>query len=366
MKMTKKVVSINQLVVDFDLNIRHKNNYDLPALKPQIKEAGRILKPIVVKPHPTEKDKFVVLQGNRRTLSAQEIYAEPDLTVEMKAALDKVDVNVVTELTGHEESMLILDQGGEKPISRAEIVDAVWRLDKAFLKEAEIINRLYFVLARYTRNEQKLKDVPAKEPERSKYLKQWFHGTVGNQILAAARMGDYVKGQFLKTRLAEDKLLQEGETVEMRCDTKRITELSQAMSADKEAAKKDGKPESEGWSYDKGGKIFNELVEKFKTEDATGIRPTKVERPTIKELTEKADQFKSSVIKKALQIAAGNMEQGKGLVEDDDALYYLEMKMEILGKNANNIKDPAVRELVGSLLHGAPGGVELALKPFVS
>lgn len=366
MKTTKKVININQLVVDFALNQRDENNYDIATIIPQIKEMGRILKPIVCKPHPTEKDKYVPLQGNRRTLGGQAIYKEADITVEMKAALDKVDVLVVTELTPHEENTLIFDQGSEKPISRAEIVKAVWRLDKAFLKEGEIINTLYFVLARYTRNEAKLKDVPEKEPARGKFLKGWFHGTVGNQILAAARMGDYVKEQFLRTRLAEDKLLKEGETVEMRCDTKRIVELSQAVTADKKAAKDAGKHENEGWSYEKGGVKFNELIEKFKLEDATGVKTDKVERPTIKELNEKCDQFKSSVIKKALQIAAGNMEMGKGLVDDDETLYYLEMKLEILGKNAANIKDPAVRELIGSLLHGAPGGVELALKPFVS
>jgi hypothetical protein len=366
MKTSKKTVHINQLVVDFALNQRDPNNYDIGSLIPLIKDMGRILKPIVVKAHPTEKDKFVPLQGNRRTLAGQAIYKEADITVEMKAALDKVEVLVVSDFTEHEENVLIFDQGGEKPISRAEIVKAVWRLDKAFLKEAEIIQTLYFVLARYTRNEGKLHEVPKNEPERSKFLKGWFHGTVGNQILAAARMGEFVKGQFLKTRLSEDKLLPDGDKLEMRCDTKRITELSQAITADKKAAKDAGKPESEGWSYDKGGLKFNELIEKFKHEDETGERSSTPSRPTVKELQEKMDQYRSSPIKKALAIAAGNNELGKGLADDDEHLYYLEMKLEVLHKFAKDIKDDKVRELVGALLHGAPGGVQEALKPFIS
>jgi hypothetical protein len=45
------------------------------------------------------------------------------------------------------------------------------------------------------------------------------------------------------------------ETVEMRCSTTRITELSAAKSADLKAG---------GWTPEKGGEAFNSLIEKFK------------------------------------------------------------------------------------------------------
>jgi hypothetical protein len=365
-KSSKKTVSIQNLVVDLDLNIRNRSNYDLPTMKGQIKDLGRIVKPILVKDHQTDKSKYIVLSGNRRALSGQELYSEPGITVELKAALDKVDIIHFTDLTPTEELSLIIDHGSEKPISRSEIVQAVQRLDKGFHSESQIINLLYFALAKFSGNEKKLQDVPKDEPARSQFLKKWFHGTVGNFILSASRMGSYVNNQFLLTHLSEDKLLAEGQVVEMRCSRERITALSAAMNGDKKAAKDAGKPESEGWTYDKGGASFNALIEKFKEEDRTGSRPKAPDRPSVKELSEKADQFKCSAIKAALLVAAGQTEMGKGLVEADELFYHLDLKLEVLRKAAGKIKHAEVRELVNCILSGVPGSVEAALKPFVS
>lgn len=371
-KATKKTVELSELFVDLSLNNREVDNYDLPSMKEQIVAIGRIVVPLIVKRDETKK-KYVVLRGNRRTLAAQELVADPASSQELVANLKKIEVMVYEDLTPAEELAMVFDHGSEKPICRTEVVKSVWRLSKSFMSEGEIIKMLYFALAKYSGNEKKLNEVPVEMKAREKFLKSWLHGTVGNFILSAAGMGDYVQQQFILTHRKEDKLItKEEETLlTMKTSRDRITQLSAAITADN-AKDKGGK----GWtppqftsdgSLTGGGENFNALIAKFKEEDATGIT-VKSSRPSVKELTEKANVYKSVAVKTALAIAAGEdvAANGKKLLEYDDALHTLTMKCEILMKFATAIKDPAVSELVKCILNGPAGGVEVALKPFVS
>lgn len=369
LKHVKKVVSIDKLTFDYAVNIRQTNNYDLPHMKEQIVSMGRIIKPLAVREMEVDlngkKEKqLLVLQGNRRGRAGLELWNDPSISVELKEALSKVDIIVYTDLTPSEEISLIIDHGSEKPISRTETVVAIWRLDKQFKSEAEIISTMYFALAKYSGNEKKLRDVPTEPRAKEKFLKSWLHGTVGNYVLASAKMGDFIREQFILTHRSEDKLLNEGEKVELRCSRDRITQLSQAITADKDV-NKDGK----GWNVDTGGEKFNALVQKFKDEDAgLAEAEAKVSRPSVKLLKEKADVYKSPAIRTALLVAAGELaaEGGKQLLDLDDRLTLLQMKLEVLQKNEGSVKDEGVKKLVHAILNGGPAAsVEEAMKPFL-
>jgi hypothetical protein len=334
-KPTMKTMSVNSLKVNYELNIRQQNNYDLPSIVQQIRDAGRILKPIIVR-----GEDNVVLSGNRRTLGGQQLFNDPECPVELHEQLSKTQVIVYTGLTPEEELTLILDHGGEKPISKTEVLEAVWRLDKQFYPEGKIISWMYHALADYTDNKRKLMELPSEPKAREAKLKEWFHGTVGNYMLASLKMGPFVREQMVLTHLAEDKLLKEGQSVTMRCSRKRITELSAAKSED---------TRNKEWDVQTGGPKFNELIEKFKAEDA-GDPVVKTKRPSVKELTDKADVFKSKAIKDTLLTAAGNTDAGLKLSALDDDLFRIDCIMGYAAKYYSTVKSPEVKALLGLLL----------------
>lgn len=362
---TKKTISIKSLKADYGVNIRDVSNYDITTMMEQIRSAGRIIKPLVIR-----GEDNMVLQGNRRFRAACALLEQPDLPQDLHDALSKLDCIVYTGLSEQDTLSLIIDHGSEKPISRSEVVTAVWRLDRQFFNEGQIINLLYYALAKYSGNERKLAEVPTKPgKERDTFLKKWLHGTVGNYILAAAKMGDYVREQFLLTHKSEDKLLKperkEGdvtipaETVEMRCSRDRITQLSAAKSADQK---------DKGWTPELGGVAFNALIEKFKGQDSGAVPDEKNPRPTVKELEEKADQFKNPAIRNALLVAAGNQEAGRSLVDMDDRLTRLSFVMDTLRNGVANIIDPDVKAFVEAIISDTlpAGEVDVRLKPLTT
>lgn len=356
-KPSKKTVKITDLSSKIDVNVREANNYDLPVMMEQIVIVGKILKPIIVEE--TTDGELLVLSGNRRTRAGQELASDPNriasilqmfadsekdiarateirtnlakMVDDVKEALNKVDIYVYRDLSVQQRLELIMDHGSEKPISRTELVKCIWRMDASFMSEAEIIRATYFSLAQYTGNTRKLGEVPTTDKERTKYLTTWFHGTVGNYILDAAKMGEYVREQFILTHRSEDGLLKEGEKVEMRVSRDRVKELRAAKGEDSKADK---------WSTEKGGPVFNALVEKFKAEDAGEIDKVSKKRPTVKELMDKSDVFKSTAVRKALQIAAGETgEKVAGLLEDDDRSYRNEQVLTMLARHIDKLPD---------------------------
>lgn len=337
-KQTMKTMKVTDLKVDFNTNVRLPNNYDIGTMKDQIVQAGRIQKPIVI-----NGDTGVVLQGNRRTLAGQELYNDSACPSDLKEALAKVQVIVYSGLTPQEEVTLIMDHGGERPICRTEVVLSVWRLDMQFYGEAEICVWMLNALASYTGNLKKLNQLPTEPSARTKAIKTWLHGTVGNYILAASKMGNFVKEQFILHHKSEDKLLQEGEKVTMWCSRDRISALNTAKGEDV----RDG-----NWDSEKGGPKFNALIEQYVKEDAGTTEKNRGPRAmSQKDLNEKADQFKSPMLKSAFKVAAGDPDAGRQLVDLDNAMYRLQLVTEALAKEFETIKDPHMKNFVTVLLN---------------
>jgi len=358
-KNITKTVSIDTLIVDFKTNVRLASNYDLPAMEQSIVEKGRIEDAI----HARLCD-GVVLRGNRRTLAGQKLLKDPATPQEVVANLKKVVVIYHDVAPGSaEELSIVLDHGSQKKLCKTEVLLSVWRLDRQFQSEMQIINRLYFALAEYTRRQEKAieasKIVSLKE--RQDYLRSWLHGTVGNYMLAGNKMGEYVRQQMELTHMAEDGLLPQGVTVECKIDRTRMTKLSAAKEADSDA-KKGGK----GWTYEAGGEKFNELLETFKAEDRGEVEKEKKSRPSPKELKDRANSFKSPAIRSALMVAAGEVEHGKDLVELDDRLHRMQMVTDTLSKRIGEIADEKIVALIKAIIGDGPAGeIELAINKIV-
>lgn len=358
-KTVTKNVSIDTLIVNKSVNVRLKNNYDIPQMKQAILDVGRITDPI----HARIIDN-VILRGNRRGEAGQELLADPATPQEVAAGLRKVQVVFHDVQPGSSEEMdIILDTVAQKALNKTEILLIVWRLDKQFLSENQIIEKMYTALAIYTGNAKKAAEAQALTSikERMVFLKKWLHGTVGNYMLAATKMGEYVREQTRLTHLADDRLLQPGEVVEMRVSRDRITQLSAARSKDE--AKNGGK----GWDAQNGGETFNALIETFKSEDrGESEGEEKKKRPSVKELTERADVFKSEGIKAALLTGAGDQEAARVLVDMDDRLYRMQMVTETLTKRVSEVTDPKVVALIKAIIGDGPAGeVELCINALV-
>lgn len=340
-KPTHKTMSIMDLKVDPKMNVRDERDYDIPTMIEQILEAGRILSPILALEDGT------VLVGNRRTRAGQKMYDDPTTPVGVKESLEKVQVVIYGgDLTEQERLKIIIDHGSQKPLAKSDVARAIWRMAMSFMSETEIINVMYFMLAKFTGQERKLAEVPENRKARETHVKKWFHGTVGNYILAANSMGEYVKEQFLLTLRAEDKLLQEGESVEMRVTRGRLTELSAARTTDKNS--------DEGWSPENGGTAFNALIEQFKAEDRGEIKPENKKRPTITELEKQTAYFQTPALRKILLLAAGETDQSKiGGLPDDDARIWRDSKcIEVLATASFRDQLPeSVKDFVKHLLH---------------
>lgn len=369
MKNTRKAIRLTDLISSDQVNGRRPDNYDLEALRPAIEIKGKIVNPPVVEPQRgtdgAETGKFVILQGNRRVRTAGLILASNKPVVDgvdldaVKKALEKVECLVYSDLTDTERETLIFDHGETKPLNREETVMAVWRLFKQFRTEKEIGQLLYHQLARYTGNEKKLNSLPVEPAAREKELVAWFRGTLGGYMLAAAQMGEYVRDQFILTARSEDGKLEPGVKVEMRCSRARITGLSQAKTADTKAG---------GWTQENGGEAFNALIQKFKDEDA-GIAEAgpKDKRPSVKELNERMNLFKSAPIRAAFGVAAGDKTAGNNLLTLDDMLHRQTLVGEVIVKALPSVKDEMMKAFLSALISDGPAAdVEAALAPFVS
>jgi len=367
MKTSRKQLHINKLTVDFDVNVRLKDNYDIPAIKQAIVEVGQITTSIAVE---LLKDgTYLVLQGNRRTIGGQELYADPNTPAGVKESLEKVDVNIYTDLSEEERLKVIFDQGSQKTISRTELVLACWRLSRQFFSEKQIAAIMYFSLAKYTGNEKKLLEVPSEPKARETFVQKWFHGTLGNFFLSALRMPDFVRDEFIKTHRAQDGLLPEGETVMVKLFIKthraqdgllpegetvmvklsreRVTALSKAKTADED---------EKVWDPEKAGPTFLALWDQYVKEDAgEAEKANGNKRPSVADIRQKADNYTSKVVRTALLASIG--EPATNLLDLDAEATRLSKIKDACDVAWDNIKDAQIKELVGLIRSGKPSDI---------
>lgn len=356
----KKVPALD-LKVDRSVNFRE--DYDVVSMIEDIRHAGCVLEPL----HVRLEDK-VVLKGNRRTSAVHALLADPKLPSDLRAAIEKLDVIYYEGLDERELTEIVLDHGSQKPLSRVETVQACWRLQKQMYSEAEIIILLYHLLARFTGNVQKAHEAGnlPEGPARIEFLKKWLHGTVGNYILAAGTMGEFVREQFILTERAQDRKLTDDEKKLVKFETSRdrINKLASAKKKDKD---KGGK----GWSTTEGGEEFNKLIQEFIALDNGSVAPPQ-RKPTAADMTKTAESMKSDLAKAYLH-CAGSLPDGQRIDIDalDTELYRLDQIKKAVRPVIERIEVGAkfsggeVREILKFFLAGNGPEVETYLARFV-
>lgn len=350
-----QVKQVDALSLKVDRNVNFRDEYDLESMMEQIRDAGRVLEPI----HAI-KDSLIVLKGNRRTAAVQQLLTDPKLPSDLKSAISKLDVILYEDLTDDEITELVLDHGSQKPLSRVEVIKAIWRLQQQMKSERQIICLLFHQLARFTGQTRKAHEAQAKQgADREEFLKKWLHGTVGNYIMAAFTMGERVRENMLLSELAIDRTLtdEEKKKLEFRVSRERITALSKAKNEDKEAA---------GWDSEKGGEKFNATIQKFIDEDAGRESSDAKKRPTPKQMTDTADGMKS-VARVFYQHCAGTLSDSDKakILEVDSEIYRSTKVRDAIVSALDTIVNPEVKELLTSIAYKGEADVKSALEKFV-
>lgn len=327
--------------------------HDYPTIMEQIRSMGRIVKPPVLA---EKEDGLHILQGFRRIGGAQRLLLLADITADLKDALTKCVCIVYKDITPAEELALMFDDGGQKQIGNWGIVNSVWKLDRMFYSEAQIANMMFQSLARFTKNEEKIATLSTNPKVREEEIKKWFHGTLGNYMLSAAKMGQYVRDQFLLTMKAKDGTLAKDEQVKVKMSQSRIVALSKARNSEKDL-----------WTPEDGSPAFNALLEQFAAEDG-GAPKEKLSRPDVKELREKADAFYSPLIRKALLLAAGEKGPKVADLDKDDDEYKrmsanIKKVMDLLPELRE--KNELVANLIGAVINGSASEVQKHFDTFV-
>jgi hypothetical protein len=343
-KFAKKIMNVNDAIVDLKLNVRLEDQYDIPQMVDSIVSAGRILMPISVEKLTDDSGKvtYKVLRGNRRSLAAQSIMSDPNQPAELKAALAKTEFMVYEGLSEAERMALVVDHDS-KGLSRTELVLTIWRLAKAMFSEREIAAMLYFLLAKYTGNERKLNELPSNGAERAKKLTSWFHGTLGNYILAVQRMPEYVREAFILTHKIQDGIIKsENANLPVKLNQSRVSTLSKAKTKD---------TNDKVWDDVNGGPAFTEAWTKMVQEDAGILTKEKVVRPSSEDIERSISIYQSEIVKKALKASLGDKQMDLG---DLDSRTYREAEVfKILWEVSGNGKiKPEYADLIKAMLSG--------------
>lgn len=357
MKRASKLEKVNPLALKVSREVNFRDDYNLTPLVEDIRVAGRILEPLHV-----ERETNIVLKGNRRAASAQVILSDANCPPELKKNLENTEVIYYTDLTEKERTQLVLDHGSQQTLSRVETIKAVWRLSKQGWSEAEIGCTMYQLLAKFTGKTKKLAEVEAlpEGPARDEKLKTWFHGTLGNIILAVGGMGERVKDQYILNETKSDRKLTEAEEarIEFEMKNSRIQALTSAKKKDK-----DGKSGA-GWTPQDGGEFFNEQIAKFIEEDANG-GPDTTKRFTPKQMEDTADKMSSRMNLAFLQCAGKLTEaQARDLDSVDTEYARRDKVFSILTQNVEKL-ERLPQELVRAILYGNPDDLSEVLSKFV-
>lgn len=356
-----KKFDATKLVVDTRVNFREVDGYDVPSMIEEIRLAGKVVEPI----HVREEDK-VVLRGNRRVKAVQTMLADTNLDAELRGKIEQLECFFYSGLDEKGTTELVLDHGSQKPLSRIEVIKACWRLTRLMYSEADIIVLLYQQLAKFTGNLRKAHEagqIPAGEA-REKFLKTWLHGTVGNYILPASRLGDLVREQFLLTETQKDRNLSDAEKaqVQFAVDRKRIQELVKARKDDEES--------DTGWTVDAGGVKFNENIARYIKEDKPGSAGNSgggKNRPTVEQVEASAGAMQSG-LGNAMRMAIGKLADGEKskLIELDAEYHRRDKVFAFLTAFEPKVADANVKALLTAILTGSPADVEKAAAPFLT
>lgn len=342
-KTKNGTVKASEVIVDRDFNVRL--DYDLESLLESVVRAGRITDPV----HIWKKDDgtLTVIRGNRRISVCHLILANKDeYTKELLAEMERIPAIFYEGLSDKQAFDLVLDQGDQKSLNKAEIAKAVWRCLDQGMELDTLYFKMYQALALFTGRLKKAHDFEAIKSfaEKKKFLKDWFKGTVDQFLVYAWKCGPMVKEQVILNLLSGTRPLTEEEKSRVRFDATRkvVVELYNAYANDTKAGKWNARKHS--------GPEFEEIVAKHEsiyTDGPQAIEDDKPKRMTYKTLEGMAEQFRSSDLKTMAQGILGK--EVINLISLDEEAYRLELVFETLRELQNDLKG-VKKEVVQAIL----------------
>ena len=356
-----KVVSvpITELAMSWSWNYRFKNNMDIAAMVDDIVRHGGIPHPCLVF-IPTKfdaegksigvDDAFysrngiepglkVRVQGHRRTEAAWYIITHPaEFSHELVEACKHIPC-YVRHIEEGEAEELVFDQGAAKPVSKAEVVNAIYRLYDRGYSEIEVTSKLYQQLGTILFDDankvRAYSALPIGSTERTDYIREWLHTKVGSYYIKAKKLGPWVADQVLLLFKQGEKLLDEGEVLDVEITTGLMNKLSKAWQRDlKEVDKETKEPRVVTWNgpvadvkvttdendkvkveIEGGGLYFNELLEQYiiahkdpSSAKAAKAKASEAEGPkmmTKKALEGRKDSYISDAVKNTIAVVLG-------------------------------------------------------------
>lgn len=327
----------------------HVDTYNLPDIIQQIKDAGRVLTPLVFSRH--KDGSLILLQGYRRWLGTQALLRDPNISAELLSNLQKVPALVYDDMTAADEWEILNDHGDRLDTANAELVLAIFDDYENGRSEKDIIRKRYYNIAKYTGSLDKLRNLPDDPAARQKYLQTWLHGTVGNYLLGVWRLGErFRKALYLTELWADGKLKEDTDPKpEFKMSRSRFKEIADAITQDKK---------TEQWNEEeRTGPALEGVIETFKTEDKTGKKDRGIStRPKEKDLQDRKNNARSTAAKLAFAVSLGEAVENFRVV--DDATARMEMVADLIGKNLDQISDPRLKDTLTRVLHSHPADFE--------
>ena len=338
-----KYMSVADLLSDADLNIRYTagqevygvkvetDTYDLPDMMSKIDGMGGIQMPILASLR--QDHTLRVLHGNRRTRAGQLMLADPNLRPELRKALtEQTPVRILKGLTVEQEMELIADQE-QKAFKRSEALRHIWKQVQAGKSYGAIIAHNEVMARKFVNNPKKQAEVDEEvrnmtTTERQKRLQGWFRGSIDEYVIAAYKLGAYVRKQTLLSELRLDGDLKPSSEQPFFLTTKNSQKRMAALEA---AAKKDGSKHNAFVPVE--GSEFKKMLDQFHQEDY-GPTVTKEKKETGPKMLKQSDveglqgTFQSRVAKLVVDRILGKAVPD--LIPADDFAAIQEAKMLLL------------------------------------
>jgi hypothetical protein len=338
-KSTSAVLNPKSIQKDFTVQIRAAlgdpdSSYDIQGLKTDLLKVGHVRVPLAVEK--LKNGKYRVLQGFTRLLAIDDIEADKDISDDVKKKFREVNCIVYEDLSPQERNDIVYDDQTQKKLTKIEVVRWLWKLNET-QDYSDIVwehFRQLVHLATPTKQDEFWFNMnnPAStlktEQAKKAYVSGFFTGVINDEVLKAKSLGPVVQKAFIETlagRTGQD-------TCDFVCNRAALTELGKMRTRDKETdpakiAKYtdwDKSVDGKGWSQEKGGYRFNELIASLKaTKGQVSDAPKTL---SVAKINERIDGTKSRIGKIVFKIAKG----GKDLTAEERNFGEIDQNIEAL------------------------------------
>jgi len=370
-KVIDKVVGVPlaELAMGWSWNYRFDNNMDIPAMVDEIARHGGIPHPCLVF-IPTKFDAegnslgvdeafytkngidlglLIRCQGHRRTEAALYIINHPSEFSHELVEACKIIPCYVRHIDETEAEELVFDQGAAMSVSKAEVVNAIYRLYDRGYSEIEITAKLYQQLGTILYDDadkvREYASLPVGSVARADCIREWLHTKVGSYHIKAKKLGPWIADQVLLLFKEGDTLLDEGEVLDVMITTGLMNKLSKAWQRDLKTIDPETKePRAVTWNgpvadvkittsedgsvkvdIEGGGQYFNEILEQYiiahkdpSAAKEAKARASEAEGPkmmTKKALESRKDSYVSDAVKSTIAVVLGERDVNLNAVD---------------------------------------------------